>query len=116
MGDGSIVLTRAPEAMHTGKLPDRRPDRMWGGSGSGASCALCGNPVRNDEVEFELEYRPNGSPGAANYHVHARCFAAWELERRNGASQGNSLPRSGDGGIVLGRERNASTQRGRVRD
>jgi hypothetical protein len=38
--------------------------------------------VKRDEVEFELEFAPDGGdPDPRNYHVHVRCFAAWEFER-----------------------------------
>ncbi len=49
--------------------------------------------------------------GATNYHVHARCFGAWELKRRNGGQNGHSLPLADNGGIIPDRERN-TTDRG----
>lgn len=84
MGDESVLPAGAADAMKTGKLPERRPERIWGGPGSGASCAICGKTIGTGEVEFELQFASDGSSGTANYHVHARCFAAWELERRDG--------------------------------
>ena len=40
-------------------------------------------PVEKDEMEFEIEFARNGdNPGRDKYHVHVRCFAAWEFERR----------------------------------
>jgi hypothetical protein len=32
-------------------------------------------------VEYKTEFRLHG--GLANYHLHLRCFAAWEIECRN---------------------------------
>jgi len=33
-------------------------------------------------MEFEIQFAHDGSnPGLDKYHVHIRCFAAWELER-----------------------------------
>ena len=62
-------------------LPREAPQRMWGGSGSGAPCAICGERIGADQLEYELEYRcvddPNGRP---SFHVHIRCCSAWELE------------------------------------
>jgi hypothetical protein len=56
---------------------------MWGGPGVGASCVICDKPVERDEVEFELEFAPDGGdPDPRNYHVHVRCFAAWEFVLR----------------------------------
>jgi hypothetical protein len=40
-------------------------------------------PVTKQEQEFEIEFeRPADNPGLDKYHVHIRCFAAWELERK----------------------------------
>jgi hypothetical protein len=40
-------------------------------------------PVTKDEKEFEIEFSHDGSnPGLDKFHVHIRCFAAWEFERR----------------------------------
>jgi hypothetical protein len=33
-------------------------------------------------MEIEIEFAHDGdSPGLDKYHVHMRCFAAWEFER-----------------------------------
>jgi hypothetical protein len=38
--------------------------------------------VTKDELEFEIQFAHDGSdPGLNTFHVHIRCFAAWELER-----------------------------------
>lgn len=35
-------------------------------------------------MEFEIEFSHDGAdPGLDKYHVHIRCFAAWELERQS---------------------------------
>lgn len=109
MGDERAPPARTREAMPTGKLPEQRPERMWGGPGSGASCAICGKIIGTGEVEFELQFAPKGGSGAANYHVHVQCFSAWELERRNGSPNGH-LPQAGNEGIMLDGERNTTTQ------
>ena len=73
---------KARAALRNGKLPSRRPDRKWGGPGVGAQCAVCDLPVGRDALEFEIQFAHDGSaPGLDKYHIHARCFAAWELER-----------------------------------
>jgi hypothetical protein len=55
---------------------------MWGGPGVGADCTICNAPVKRDELEFEIEFARDGDDlGASMYHVHIRCFAAWEFER-----------------------------------
>ena len=52
---------------------------MWGGTGVGAECAVCGRTVHADEVELELEF---GAllPDGPTVHVHMPCFQAWERE------------------------------------
>ena len=72
----------AREVLRAGKLPRQDPDRTWGGPGVGAPCAVCEKPVTRDELEYEVQFAHDGaSPGLDKYHLHLRCFAAWELER-----------------------------------
>ncbi|MHB8813399.1 MAG: hypothetical protein ACYDAE_09030 [Steroidobacteraceae bacterium] len=110
MRDEKELRARAREAMKTAQLPERRPERMWGGPGGGALCAVCGKTVGSEDMEFELQFSSVENPGASNYHVHVRCFAAWELERRNEESSGHRLPRADDDGIMPDRERIATSQ------
>jgi hypothetical protein len=73
---------KAREVIQGRKLPNRPPDRMWGGPSAGADCAICGAPVKRAELEFEIEFAPDADdPGLTTYHVHIPCFAAWQLER-----------------------------------
>ena len=68
--------------LHRNVLPNRRPDRTWGGPGVGAPCAICGLAVERTELEFEIQFAHDGAaPGLDKFHLHIRCFAAWELER-----------------------------------
>ena len=105
MGDESALRDLAREAIRAGKLPDHRLERVWGGPGSGAPCAVCGKTIGTDEVKIELPFTLDESSGAANCHLHARCFAAWGLERRDEGSNGHALLQGGTGGIMPGRER-----------
>ncbi len=82
MPDEARLREQAREAIQNGKLPARAPDRMWGGPGVGAACSVCEKAVIKDELEFEIQFSRNGSnPGLDKFHVHIRCFAAWEFER-----------------------------------
>jgi hypothetical protein len=82
MPDEKILREKARAAITRGRFPVRRPDRTWGGPGVGAACAVCELPVRTDELEFEIQFvHDGGDPGLDKYHVHVRCFAAWEFER-----------------------------------
>jgi hypothetical protein len=38
--------------------------------------------VRSDAKELEIEFaRDGGNSGIDKFHLHVRCFAAWEFER-----------------------------------
>jgi hypothetical protein len=57
-------------------------DRTWGGPGVGAECSVCGQPITKAALEFEIQFARDGdNPGLDNFHVHIRCYAAWEFER-----------------------------------
>ena len=82
MADEPILREKARAVIQSGKLPSRAPDRTWGGPGVGARCEICGVPVTSDEMEFEIQFARDGdNPGLDKFHVHIRCFAAWEFER-----------------------------------
>jgi hypothetical protein len=82
MPDEARLREQARAAVQNGKLPTRRPDRTWGGPSVGAECAVCTRPVTRDELEFEIQFEHDGAnPGLDKFHVHIRCFAAWEFER-----------------------------------
>jgi hypothetical protein len=49
---------------------------------------VCEQPVSKDEMEFEIEFVGDGlDPDLDKFHVHIRCFAAWEFERSKAQSQ-----------------------------
>ena len=82
MPDEPLLRKKARDAIRSGKLPVRKPDRTFGGPGSDLTCSVCGEPVKRDEAEFELEFNRHGViPGLDRYHFHVRCFSAWEFER-----------------------------------
>jgi hypothetical protein len=84
MPDEKMLREKARAAVRDGKLPSRRPDRVWGGPGIGDTCVVCALPLPKEENEFEIEFAHNGdNPGLDKFHVHIRCFAAWWFERRS---------------------------------
>ena len=81
--EAQVLRAKARNALQNGELPNRKPDRTWGGRGVGVACAVCDLPVTKDQAEFELEFARDGdNPDLDKFHVHVRCFAAWEFERR----------------------------------
>jgi len=88
MPDEKILREKAVVAIKNGKLPSRRPDRTWGGPGVGALCAVCELPVEQTELELEIQFaHDGGTPGLDKFHVHVRCFAAWEFERQSAGAR-----------------------------
>ena len=82
MPNEAALRKLAREMLLAGKLPRHEPDRTWGGPGVGAPCSMCGQPVRRDELEYEMQFAHDGAtPRLDKYHLHLRCFAVWELER-----------------------------------
>jgi len=120
MIDEKALRVRAREAVKAGKLPKVRPERIWGGPGIGARCAVCDEPIERTESEFELQFaessgcepappgdeRPVGVSADGSYHLHVRCFAAWEFERKSG----HELQRRGLDGIIRPDERDAARE------
>ena len=90
MPDEPMLREKARDAIRTGRLPTSRPSRVFGGPGSGQSCALCAEIVPRTETEFEIEFNRHGlPPGIDRYHLHQRCFAAWEFERTKASGSSN---------------------------
>lgn len=82
MPDEARLREQAREAIQNRKPPARAADRTWGGPGEGLEYAVCQRPVTKSEMELEIQFAHDGdSPGIDKYHVHVRCFAAWEFER-----------------------------------
>ena len=83
MPDEPALRHYARQALEQNKMPNRQPDRMWGGPGVGLACTICGKPVLKDEMEFEVQFSMDGGAPHldAVYHVHVRCYSAWELVR-----------------------------------
>ncbi len=84
----------SPNDTHGPMLPDRAPDRLWGGSGTGGSCTLCAGPVARDQTEFELEF---DGLATRTFRVHAHCFTAWEAQLRHRRNGGCDHPAAAGG-------------------
>ena len=72
-------LQRAARAcLASGRLPRVQSQCIWGGYGRGDVCALCGEPIRSNEVEFEVPEGAAGTRPAFKFHI--TCHDAWQLE------------------------------------
>jgi hypothetical protein len=83
MSGNGEVRDEVLEAIRAGKLPNSSPSVISSGPGRGASCVICGEPLKPDEVEFELEYAPRADGELPEkYHAHLTCFSPWDSERK----------------------------------
>jgi hypothetical protein len=82
--DETRLQEKARKAIRRGTLPRTRPDRRFGRSGIGETCAVCGEQVGRHEMAFEIEFNRHGvTPGLDRYDLHIRCYTAWETTRRS---------------------------------
>ena len=94
MPDEYFLREQAREAIRSGTLPTRKPDRTYGGTGSSLDCAVCGRRVAREQAELEIEFSRNGmTAGVDRDHLHPRCYAAWEFERTKVEADGPVLVR-----------------------
>lgn len=77
--DGGVLREKARNLILARIVPDRPPDRMWGGAGVGVPCVICSASVTRDQVGLEIEYTQGVE--RSNYHAHVPCYAALESER-----------------------------------
>jgi hypothetical protein len=93
MNDECSLREKALEAIRGERLPTRKPDRTLGGLGTGRTCASCGELLTPTQMEIELEFkRQDSTPAFDTYHMHPRCFAAWEFEIHSLLEGGRSRP------------------------
>jgi len=82
MLDERLRRELARAAIQAGKLPMRAAQHTWGGPGIGSLCGVCGAKISAEELELEIEIAGDTAlPFAEVFHLHVRCFAAWEFER-----------------------------------
>ena len=110
MSDEDVLRARARAALRAGRLPNERPERIWGGPGMGERCAVCAERIERQQAEFELQFgKASGEmPAVGTHHVHVRCFAAWEFERQNE----NVLPQHNQEGMIPADERDVANGAG----
>ena len=91
MSGNGTVRDSLLEAIRSGKLPSRSPERTWAGRGCGDPCMVCDQRINADELEYELEFAPGAdSKQPEGRHIHLGCFSAWETERQKVQSNGGA--------------------------
>ena len=68
-------------------LPYRKPLRTWAGHGTGARCSGCGETIKAQDIEYEIElpargaeqrpirFQPGNDPGSLRFHF--ACYRSW---------------------------------------
>ena len=79
MTDDSVLRQKARNAIQAGALPNRPPDRLWGGPATGACCAICQEPT----IDREFEFAYDGDGSCQTLFAHPRCWRAFEMELEN---------------------------------
>jgi hypothetical protein len=59
-------------------LPYEDPVRTWAGRGTGALCNLCGESIKAQDIEYEVELLTTGS--VRTLHFHFNCYRVWETQ------------------------------------
>lgn len=73
---------RAQQLLRVGMLPRHDPVKTFAGRGSEFKCALCGTPVFEPDVEYELEFHePLEHFGTSVIRFHLVCHQIWDYER-----------------------------------
>jgi len=52
----SVQRSMARHAIESGRIPRKDPERVRSGPGLGASCSVCDVPIRQELMEFEVEF------------------------------------------------------------
>jgi hypothetical protein len=76
-----LLSEKVWSALQAGKIPNRTPDRTSRGPEVGAKCPICDLPFTVEDL-VEVQFAHEGDTGVESYHLHLRCYAAWEFERR----------------------------------
>ena len=92
MSNEQPIRPLARKVLHERLMPPHDPEYTWAGAGAGLPCTICGDPITRDQVEYELHFRRHAAaiPRLTGFHLHLRCFAAWEMERTKAASDSDT--------------------------
>lgn len=67
---------RARAQIQKGHLPQSPASSLWGGRGSGLACAVCGDPIPPEQVEYEIA----DPRGGESLRFHLPCHTQWQFE------------------------------------
>jgi hypothetical protein len=82
MDDERSLRRRARAKIDRAEIPNRSPIRLWGGPPGSVTCAICDRPLPHSELAVTVLFEPLTLDVRGEvYHLHLRCFAAWEFER-----------------------------------
>jgi hypothetical protein len=74
----SHLRALARQRIEQSRLPATTRINIWGGHGNGQVCSLCDEPIRREEIEYELDDGGVASQRIFRFHLH--CHGVWEGE------------------------------------
>ncbi len=77
--DNEMTASAATATIEASRSYDEQRLRTWAGHGSGALCNGCGQTIREQEIEYEIEM-PQGS-AVTTLHFHFSCYREWAKRR-----------------------------------
>jgi hypothetical protein len=77
--DADRLIESIRAKVDAGLLPRKAPAKVWGGRGTGASCAGCDRPIQPDQIEYEFVDRQG-------LRMHRECALLWRNEPPSRAS------------------------------
>jgi hypothetical protein len=114
-GEQLPLRAAARRAISNGVIPTQKHIGTWGGFGCGARCCICGEAIRVEQLEFEIDFpRAGAATAESSYHLHAACFHAWEAERETlvGGGLTKVLKAEGDESTIPLHDREDPSRRG----
>ena len=89
IGRAASSPSRQRRATRFGAAPFQHEPRTARSEGQETAqpAGSAGEPVTRSQMELEIEFNRHGAtPGLERYHLHTKCFAAWELERKKSSA------------------------------
>lgn len=91
------LRTEVRRLIAAGELPNRLPDTLWGGPGTGVACCVCHKVISPREIELEFEYVQQGRKDKAKAIFHRSCYGVLREELGSYQLRDISAPHGEDG-------------------
>jgi len=65
------------ERVRTGQLPPVLDGRTFGGRGSNTACDCCGQTIKRDDIEYEVQFAASVTQMGRSFIAHMQCHWIW---------------------------------------